>query len=119
MSSEKSDFYGTINANTSAKFVLDKQIYKAEVLSAVGLTATPPADNIDIVKQNFRAAVATGKFVLLKVLVTDGVGDTAKTRTIRLICETSKINTARALKGSTLTLGNLTTRSWTIKQVST
>jgi hypothetical protein len=116
MSDKKEDFYITINTTASLKVQLDADIYSSDVLTEVGLTKTKPANTVKLIPSNARYALASGLVQLIKKKATTGTEPNQKTRSIKIMCETSKVDTAvEGLNGKTVKLGNgATPPTWTL-----
>lgn len=123
---KKKTFYigmGASGATTEAvmELNLDPDIYGSDILSANGMTATKPAPSVGRVPVTLRQAASGNRATMLKVSCYLGTDlDTASdVRTIGIICEQSKVDTAKAdLIDKTVVLGiGVTAKSWKIGKV--
>lgn len=124
--SKKKYFYigmGTNGDATTAamELSLDPDIYDTDILTQVGLTATPPADTAGVVGVTVKQAARSNRASLLRLTCYQGTDlDTATdVRNIEILCEQSKIAAATAgLIDKTVTLGiGTTAKSWKIGRV--
>ena len=120
---KKKDYFiglGASGATTEAamRLSLDPDIYGADILTATGLSSVSPAATIGVVGVTVRQASRSNRASLLKVTCYQGTDlDTATdVRTIEILCEQSKVDTAKAtLVDKTVSLGiGVTNKSWKI-----
>lgn len=116
MTAVKSPRYVGIGSTTFLKFNLDPDIYKGEVLTALGVTLAPPTGaGVEIVPYTLRLASRSTAVSILRVKIERGTGDTQETRALRLVCDRQNADTAQAaLVGKTVQIGPQNA-TWTIR----
>lgn len=124
--SKKKSFYiglGPAGATAVAamELTLDPDIYDAEIRTATGITDTKPAAGAGLVRVTVKQASNSNSASFLKLTCFQGTDlDTATdTRTIEILCEQSKVDTAgAALIDKTVVLGiGATAKTWKIGRV--
>jgi hypothetical protein len=116
MSDKKSPHFVIINATAAFVVQLDSDIYTNTVKTAVGITSTKPGNTVKLFPTNIRYLLASGLVGVVKKKASRGSEPNIKTRDIKILCETDKLDTANsALKGVTVALCNgATTPTWTL-----
>ena len=124
--SKKKYFYIGLSAtgdDTTAvmELSLDPDIYGADILTQVGLSAVAPPNTVGIVGVTVAQAARSNRASLLKLTCYQGTDlDTAtETRNVEILCELSKVDTAlTGLIDKTVVLGiGATAKSWKIGRV--
>ncbi len=117
---KKSSFFLTLATGAEAEVQLDPDIYNAAMLTETGLTATK-ATGSKLIKVSTKVLAASSFAQMLRLSVAKGTNpDTAtEFRSVRVICETAKVDTAVAnLIGKTIKLGYGTSAvDWTVTGV--
>jgi hypothetical protein len=124
MSNKKTTLLVQFGSATAALVVQgDDKIYDATICGVLGLTRgipeTPPTSMIQVTMAQAGKSTAA---VMLKATCRFGTGDDEEFRVVPLLCETTKLITAKAggangLKGKTLAIGGVTTKEWEIINV--
>ena len=120
MSNKKTPLSITFGAPTAVLVVQgDDKIYDTDTCTILGLTRGLASGATSIVQVTMKQAAKSTSAVMLKVTCKFGAGDDEEIRVVPLICETSKVATAKAsgaggLEGKTLALGGTTTKDWVI-----
>jgi uncharacterized protein YaiE (UPF0345 family) len=123
MSNKKTALSITFGAATAVLVVQgDDKIYDPALCTLLGITRDLPEGATSICQVTMRQAAKSTAAVMLKATCTHGTGDDEETRVVPLICETSKVITAKGssagkLEGQKLSLGGVTTKEWTITRV--
>ncbi|PZU94933.1 MAG: hypothetical protein DCE90_14030 [Pseudanabaena sp.] len=114
---KKSPYFVTLGTGADAQVQLDPDIYTSAVLTELGLSATKTA-NAKVLRVPIATLAASSFAGLVRVTCVKGAGTPEEeTRQIRLLCEASKLDTAKAaLAGKTVKLGyGAAAVDWTIQ----
>ncbi len=118
---KKSSFYLSLATGAEAEVQLDPDIYNSAVTAELGLTATKTSGS-KLIRVPTKTLGSSGFAQLLRVSVVKGTNPETATeyRQLKMICETSKVDTAIAgLVGKTVNLGyGSNAVAWTITKVS-
>lgn len=116
MTATKSSRFVGIGSTTYLKFNLDPDIYKGDVLTALGVTvAAPTGAGVEIVPYTLKLAKRSTAVSILRVKIERGTGEDQETRTMRLVCDRQNADTAQAaLLGKTVQIGPANS-TWTIR----
>ena len=118
MSTKKEARFITLAAGAEMRLQLDPDIYDAPTTLILGITSVL-SGGAKVVPVTVRQASNSSAAGILRCRVSKGSGDTEEFRVVRLLCETSKLDTAKtALVGQTLKLGGAVVSNWTVKSVS-
>jgi hypothetical protein len=117
MSDKKESFYVEITTGAKLKLQLDNDIYGDNaVMTATGINKTV-ANNDKVVPVSKRYAIASKLCSEVKLRMKKGTGETAKYRSIKILCEVSKLDTVAAAlvaANASFNLGNGTGVAWTV-----
>lgn len=122
MTEKKSSFYIGLGvagdpALAALRLQLDADIYNAAILTATGLSAANPVAASKVIPCTKDTACNSNAADYIKCVVFQGVDLDSATdvRAIKLVCETSKLATARTeLLAKTINLGRGAGSSWKI-----
>ena len=118
MSTKKEARYITLAAGAEMRLQLDPDIYDADTTLILGITSTV-APNAKVVGVTVKQAAQSSGAGLLRCRVSKGTGETEEFRIVKLLCEASRLDTAKtALVEKILKLGGAVTSNWKIKSVS-
>ena len=126
MTEKKSSFHVGLgvagdSALAALRLQLDSDIYNAAVCTATGLSAANPVVGSKVIPCTKDTACNSNAADYVKCVVFQGVDlDSAtETRLLKLVCETSKVATAKVeLLNKTVNLGRGAGSSWKIGRVS-
>jgi hypothetical protein len=121
MSDRKEERFCSLGTTAAMVLKLDPAIYDTDTMALLGLTPTKGTAT-DTVPVTLRQASQSTGASLLKVTIQRGEGDLQEQRVVPLLCETSKVVTAKGdgdngLKGKNLRIGGATTANWEIIKV--
>lgn len=116
MSSKKDPRYVTVGTGAHLNFNLDPDIYKGDVATALGVLVTKPSTGEFIPYTVKLAGRANNTAVgIVKIKMERGAGSQIETRNIELVCDRTKLDTAKAaLDGKTVSIGPQNVL-WTLK----
>lgn len=105
--SKKTPYYVLLATGADASVQLDPDIYDTDIATALGLSKTKSGATAKVLKTTIQTLASSPFAGLVRVTVAKGVGTPEEeTRQLRLLCEASKLDTAKAdLAGKTLKLG--------------
>lgn len=115
--SKKSDFFLNLATTADASVQLDPDIYTTAVITELGLSATKTT-GAKVLKTNIKTLAKSSFGGFVTVTVAKGAGTSEEeTRQIKLLCEASKLDTAKAaLAAKVVKLGYGTNAvDWTIQ----
>lgn len=117
MSTKKEKRYCSLGASAEMVLQLDPDIYDPDTCTILGLTKIA-GNGAKTVPVNLRQAARSDGATLLQVTVERGEGDLQERRVVPLLCETSKVSSAKTgLIDKTLKLGGTVTSNWKIVSV--
>jgi hypothetical protein len=104
---KKTPYYIVMATGAEASVQLDPDIYDTDIALALGLSKTKAAPTNKVLKTTIKTITSSPFAGLVKLSVAKGIGTAEEeVRQLKLVCEASKLDTAKAeLVGKVLKLG--------------
>ncbi len=117
MATTKIPLYVTLGTDSEMIFQGDPEIYSSANNLVLGISSTKGANKKTIAATIAQIGKSSGAGIL-KCTCTNGTGDDQETRVVRVLCEASKLDTAKTdMVGKTFLLGNTVTKTFTVRSV--
>lgn len=115
MTTLKSKFYCPLGTDSEMEFQGDPLIYSSANTLELGVSSTIAPEKKKIAATIAQITKSTGAS-LLKCTCTNGTGDDQESRVVRVVCAAAKRDSApTGMIGKTFSLGNTTTKVWTVR----